>query len=178
MDMFFSTGTRAVRWYYASLGTCLALSFGFSAAAAFSVRDSGGCGQSHDFVGTTKQFSISSGGLERQYRIHLPSSYDPNIATPLILSYHGATETAEFHENQTQFSNEDYNPSMIAVYPQGDRVSQSMRLVSPFTPPFTHLRKHSRRTCQRFRKTVDTVAESLGGSFIRYTERQRQEFHH
>lgn len=126
--MLFSKGTRTGLWYRALLlGNFSALAFGFSTATAFPTwNDNGGCGKSHDFAGSTKQFSINSSGLERHYRIHLPSSYDRGMATPLILSYHGAGETAGFHENQTQFSNEEYNPSMIAVYPQGDHVSRWM----------------------------------------------------
>ena len=120
--MGFSERARTCPWYYVMLTIHVALAFGFSTAAAFPARNNGGCGLSHDFIGTTKQFSINSSDLLRHYRIHLPNSYHSKIATPLILSYHGAGETAEIHEDQTQLSNEEYNANMIAVYPQGDHV--------------------------------------------------------
>ena len=128
-----SEGTRTGFWYHAMLTIHVAFFFGFSTAAVVPARNNGGCGLPHDFIGTTKQFNINSSNLLRDYRIHLPNSYNPKIATPLILSYHGATETAEFHEDQTQLSNEDYNANMIAVYPQGVHVSEGMHFRAPFT---------------------------------------------
>lgn len=60
-----------------------------------------------------------SNGASRTYLIHIPSSYNPNTAVPLILSYHGQHKDSYEQEILSQFSNESWNPDAIAVYPQG-----------------------------------------------------------
>ncbi|KAA8649041.1 hypothetical protein EYZ11_007447 [Aspergillus tanneri] len=62
---------------------------------------------------------ITSDGTPRTYLIHIPSNYNVNRPVPLIFSFHGRHKTAESQEALSQFSNEDWNPDAIAVYPQG-----------------------------------------------------------
>ena len=85
-----------------------------------------GCGKVHDPYqdGESRDYSIfsSGGGGNRDFSIHLPVDYDPNTTYPLMISYHGGTETKEVQESITQFSNNTVNPGMIAVYPQGIKV--------------------------------------------------------
>ncbi|KAI0196759.1 family 1 carbohydrate esterase [Xylaria flabelliformis] len=78
-----------------------------------------GCGQSHDFVGSTQTFSIASSGGTRSYRIHLPSSYKINTPMPLIIAYHGSGDNPTNFEKTTRFSDGSVNPNMVTVYPQG-----------------------------------------------------------
>lgn len=60
-----------------------------------------------------------SDGTKRHYLIHIPSNYEKSTPVPLIFSFHGRTKTAEEQEGLSQFSNENFNPNAIAVYPQG-----------------------------------------------------------
>jgi len=82
-----------------------------------------GCGESLPdgvSIGKHSNQSIISGGLNRTYLIHIPESYDGNTPAPLILSFHGRHKNAREQERLSQFSNASYNPSAIAVYPQGE----------------------------------------------------------
>lgn len=77
-----------------------------------------GCGLSHS-VDQSTDAVISSGGRDRQFRIHVPRFYKPDAPAPLLISFHGATKTMTDQERITSFSNGSVNPSMITVYPQG-----------------------------------------------------------
>lgn len=65
-------------------------------------------------AGTTKSFSMQSGGHERKFLVHLPSKFNPSQSYPLILGFAGKGGTAENAEAASQF---DSLP-VIAVYPQ------------------------------------------------------------
>ncbi|CAD0022034.1 unnamed protein product, partial [Aureobasidium pullulans] len=69
--------------------------------------------------GRTTQFSINSGGLNRSFSIHVPSSYDINSAAPLIMAFHGRSETPVNIERYSDLSSEVWNPYGIVVYPLG-----------------------------------------------------------
>lgn len=62
--------------------------------------------------------SLFAGG-ERQYLLYLPASYKRTEPNPLILAFHGKTQTAATFENETQFSNPEFNDEAIVVYVQG-----------------------------------------------------------
>lgn len=96
-------------------------SFFYWTSVVSSSQGSLGCGRPFDPEESIGE--IPSGGTNRSYRIYIPSSYDSTTPTPLILSYHGATENARDQEKQSNFSNPFVNPDMIAVYPQGLNVS-------------------------------------------------------
>ena len=89
-----------------------------------------GCGMPHKVDGVSRNFSISTDGVNRTYRLHLPSSYDPNTPAPLVLSFHGHGKNMVEQETLSQFSNDAINPSMIAVYPQGLKAAVSRALFS------------------------------------------------
>ncbi|WP_245633858.1 alpha/beta hydrolase family esterase [Amycolatopsis jejuensis] len=59
---------------------------------------------------------MTSGGIEREYRVHVPAHYDPGRQYPVVLSYHGHGRTAEYQEELSGFS---ASSGIIAVYPQG-----------------------------------------------------------
>jgi poly(3-hydroxybutyrate) depolymerase len=71
-------------------------------------------------IGKPSNQTIISGGLNRTYRIHAPDSYQTSTPAPLILSFHGRHRNATEQERLSDFSNASYNPSAIAVYPQGE----------------------------------------------------------
>ena len=103
----------------------LTISFTTSLAQSVALggRSAGGCGQSHSVGGSSTDVTITSSNTSRQYRIHLPETYDSESLTPVILSFHGNSKTMYDQENLTQFSLPSINPNMIAVYPQGLSVS-------------------------------------------------------
>lgn len=61
---------------------------------------------------------ISDDGRNRSYLIHLPSNYTTNRPAPVVIAFHGRGKDPEYMEKLSQFSNEDFNPDAIAVYPQ------------------------------------------------------------
>ncbi|PLB54532.1 putative ferulic acid esterase [Aspergillus steynii IBT 23096] len=104
---------------------------GLSAVIAFSsitglttAAGSNGCGKplpKHQSAGgdSHQTHFTTSDGTERTYLIHIPSNYDTNTPVPLIFSFHGRSGNSANQEGLSQFSNEDWNPNGIAVYPQG-----------------------------------------------------------
>jgi poly(3-hydroxybutyrate) depolymerase len=60
-----------------------------------------------------------SGITPREYRLHVPKSYNENTPLPLILSFHGRGKTGKFQEALSQFSNASYGFEGIVVYPEG-----------------------------------------------------------
>jgi poly(3-hydroxybutyrate) depolymerase len=58
-----------------------------------------------------------SGVATRKYRIHIPQGYDNKKAVPLILSFHGRTQTGAYQEKLARFANNGFEG--IAVYPEG-----------------------------------------------------------
>lgn len=113
----------SMRLHQALLGGTVLLS-GLASAAR---SNSPGCdkplpkaqepGKSHNVTDFTTE-----DGRKRSYIIHIPSNYDKSKAVPLIFSFHGRHKTAGGQEALSQFSNEDWNPDAIAVYPQGINV--------------------------------------------------------
>ncbi|TQB72711.1 hypothetical protein MPDQ_006504 [Monascus purpureus] len=97
-------------------------------------------GQSH-----TTHFKTSN-STDRTYIIHVPSNYDVDKRTPVIFSFHGRTKDASNQEELSQFSNEEWNPDAIAIYPdgidhqwQGDPASSGVDDISFTLDLLTHL---------------------------------------
>ncbi|MFD8499114.1 alpha/beta hydrolase family esterase [Amycolatopsis sp. NPDC059657] len=75
-----------------------------------------GCGRPAPFTtGASTGTSIQSGGLTREYRVHLPASYSRFRPLPVVLSFHGHKRTSEYQEQLTGMS----ALNAIVVYPQG-----------------------------------------------------------
>jgi polyhydroxybutyrate depolymerase len=68
---------------------------------------------------TLSKESFVFDGLTRTYLVHVPSSYDDNVPTPLVLVLHGYTGTAEGMEPLTGFTTKSDKEGFIVVYPQG-----------------------------------------------------------
>ena len=113
---------------------CYGLTFAGQISPIFgsiiSTRGSAGCGTPHTVDGASHNHSVSTNGGEREYRLHLPGSYDKDTPAPVVISYHGHGQNMVEQETLSQFSNDAINPNMIAVYPQGLKGKVSHSLLS------------------------------------------------
>ncbi|KAJ5172034.1 hypothetical protein N7492_004627 [Penicillium capsulatum] len=62
--------------------------------------------------------TISLPGSDRTYRIHLPANYDVHRRAPVYFSFCGASRDGKEQEGLSQFSNPQFNPDGISIYPQ------------------------------------------------------------
>jgi len=63
--------------------------------------------------------SITHGGLQREYIIHIPSSYNANNPIPLVFCFHGYGSNASTLMYYSNFNVVSDTASFIVVYPQG-----------------------------------------------------------
>ena len=63
--------------------------------------------------------SISVGGHNRTYRLHVPPSYDGTKAVPLVLALHGRLGTGEGQERLGHLDKVSDEQDFIVVYPDG-----------------------------------------------------------
>lgn len=128
------------------LGTAvLAVLPGISCASATDIKS--GCGKSLPEgveLGESVNLTInsSSGVSTREYRLHLPKSYNTNQEVPLILSFHGRGKDAKFQEELSQFSNATYGFDGVSVYPQGVPVSMLLTRTSFSTDIYVDVFRH------------------------------------
>lgn len=81
----------------------------------------GGCGTSAPATGKR---SLTVGGVERVFHLHLPSSYDSSQAWPLVFNFHGRTpsflgEGALLQNQVSKLSQKGESSGFIVVNPQG-----------------------------------------------------------
>jgi len=60
---------------------------------------------------------LTSGGQVRKYKIHVPSSYQPEKSTALVLGFHGAGSSAATFESYSGFNAVSDREGFIMVYP-------------------------------------------------------------
>jgi poly(3-hydroxybutyrate) depolymerase len=83
-----------------------------------------GCGKPLPVkAGSTTNVSTQSGGIERDYLLHVPSTYDGKNPVSLIFSFHGRGKDATGQKKLSQFYKPEFNPDAISVYPNGIPVS-------------------------------------------------------
>jgi polyhydroxybutyrate depolymerase len=63
--------------------------------------------------------SIISSGLKREYVLHVPSSYEPGKAVPLVISLHGAGLWGGGQKTISQWNRLADREGIIVVYPSG-----------------------------------------------------------
>ena len=63
--------------------------------------------------------TLEHAGVEREYVIYFPSSYDPNSPSPLLLNFHGFGGYALDHMEWADFRSIANNEGFVVVYPQG-----------------------------------------------------------
>jgi polyhydroxybutyrate depolymerase len=79
-----------------------------------------GCGKASPTVpGQTIETSLTSGGLQRTYRLHVPVGYNSHQMTSLVLNFPGMNETAKEQESYTHYSALADQQHFLVVYPQG-----------------------------------------------------------
>jgi polyhydroxybutyrate depolymerase len=84
----------------------------------------GGGGQSVACTGKQKQpldatWTISAGGMDRTFDVHVPTSYDPTKATAVVLNFHGLTSNSMQEEFLAHTNEKGDEAGFIAVHPQG-----------------------------------------------------------
>lgn len=63
--------------------------------------------------------NITSNGLERNYLVFVPPTYNKDKPTQLILSYHGGTKTALQQLQLDDLTEPEFNTDSMVIYPQG-----------------------------------------------------------
>jgi polyhydroxybutyrate depolymerase len=63
--------------------------------------------------------SLTIGGLERQYLVHIPRSYDPEKPTPLVLALHGAAMNGPMMASFSGLNAKAETAGFVVVYPSG-----------------------------------------------------------
>lgn len=63
--------------------------------------------------------TLTVGGLDRTYRLHVPASYDPSRPTPLVFDFHGYTMTGLSQEQMTRFATKSDAAGFIVVHADG-----------------------------------------------------------
>jgi poly(3-hydroxybutyrate) depolymerase len=91
----------------------------FAVLAGVSTASASGCGKNIPSripkSGETKGLHLP--GTDREYLLSIPANYDINKPTPLYFSFHGATRNMYEEESLSQFSDPEFSPNGIAIYP-------------------------------------------------------------
>jgi len=77
------------------------------------------------FRGEEKTFEFDD--RTRRYRVHLPSKYDPNTPSPLVIALHGLGDHPRLMEVYTGLSVKADNNNFIVVYPYGSQSKNDSR---------------------------------------------------
>jgi polyhydroxybutyrate depolymerase len=70
-------------------------------------------------------WTISSGGVDRTFDVHVPASYDPTHRTPVVLDFHGYSSNAAQENLLSGMDAKSDDAGFIAVHPQGTGVTPS-----------------------------------------------------
>lgn len=62
---------------------------------------------------------IGFDGEDRSYELHVPSSYDGRTPVPLVLNFHGLTQTGELQREQSKMDPKSDEEGFIVAYPNG-----------------------------------------------------------
>jgi polyhydroxybutyrate depolymerase len=111
---------------------------------------------------------ISSGGLVRQYRLHVPATYQPGNPVPLVVGFHGAGSSGATFESYSGLSTLADQAGFIAVYPQGlGDVSNWDTLPNSKDVPFVgDLLDSLEKRCSLDSKRIFATGHSRGGGMV------------
>jgi polyhydroxybutyrate depolymerase len=74
---------------------------------------------------------LESDGVQRSYRLYVPASYQPGVAVPLVLNYHGLGSNALEQERYSDFPSLADREGFIVATPQGTGQPQEWYLYGP-----------------------------------------------
>ncbi len=111
---------------------------------------------------------IISGGQSRQYRLHIPSGYQPDKPIPLVFGFHGAGMTGPDFESRSGFSSLADQVGFIVVYPLGlGNISNWDTMPNSQDVPFVRdLLDSLERRCNIDPKRVFATGFSRGGGMV------------
>lgn len=69
------------------------------------------------------QFQIESGGLEREYFIHIPESFDETAEYPVVFVFHGGGGQAKNTLENSSWPEKANSENFMAVFPNGSRAN-------------------------------------------------------
>jgi poly(3-hydroxybutyrate) depolymerase len=70
-------------------------------------------------TGQSNSLTLNSSGIQREYLLHLPTSYSATKAHSLIFSFHGHSKDMNYQEKLSMMSDPYFNTHSIVVYPNG-----------------------------------------------------------
>lgn len=82
-----------------------------------------GCGPGSDDPGWPKHtvgknsFTTQHDGNTREYVVHVPAGYDPEVATPVVMMFHGAGGTGEGSWNSSGWKEVGETETLLTVFP-------------------------------------------------------------
>ncbi|MFQ5640072.1 MAG: alpha/beta hydrolase family esterase, partial [bacterium] len=71
-------------------------------------------------------FQISTGGLQREYVVHVPVQYHDDTPVAVVMMFHGGGGAAQNAMEQTGWDDKAEQEGFLAVFPQGSRPSPSL----------------------------------------------------
>ena len=71
----------------------------------------------HEIGPPGQKYNMTFNGMERSYLIFTPSSYDPDIPTPLVVGLHGGGSDSEGMQNFSAFNRVGEEEGFLVVYP-------------------------------------------------------------
>lgn len=81
-----------------------------------------GCGATARAAkGQSADDSLTVGDNSRDYRLHIPRTYESDQRTPLLLAFHGHGDTAPSFERYSRLSQLADERGFLVAYPQGER---------------------------------------------------------
>lgn len=104
------------------LGTT-ACSDGAEDVAGESQDPASGCGRALPDAPAAEPRTLEHAGLEREYVVHLPDGYDPDVPTPMTFNLHGFGGDITSHDASTNLPAEAGTRGYVVVTPQGAPLS-------------------------------------------------------
>jgi polyhydroxybutyrate depolymerase len=77
-----------------------------------------GCG-SGGWTAGDRALTLTFGGVERKYEVHIPKSYTAGTRVPLMLVIHGAHNTMAMARSWSQMNTVSDANGFVVAYPQG-----------------------------------------------------------
>lgn len=103
-------------------------------------------------------WTLTSDGTGRLFRVHLPATYDPTRATALVLNFHGLQSSAAEQEQWSLMSDAADRDGYIVVYPQGTNALE-LNVVPPALTLVTERGFNAGKCCSTAQaRGIDDVA--------------------